>query len=360
MSRNAATRKRAAGERAESQMAFYLNRAFRDATDLRVINDLRLKDPNQPEHDDRPGVCQIDHLVLHRHGAFIIESKSVGDEITVTPDGHGGDEWTYRFNGTRKGVPSPIKQAERQRDLLRTLLQSHRESLLGKMAVGLRTISKVVGGTDQRGFSHMPIQLIVAVSDNGKIKRMNRWKEPMQPFKTFLCKADQVTDRIREELKTHSSWLRNVARQDAAKVRDYGLWSMKPAELDAVTNFLRAHNTSPPAPAVPPQTTPLPGQDLPAPQPVVPAMQRPSTSSNAAKCKSCQSTHLAARSGRYGYYWYCNDCGTNTAMPKLCSVCGADGRRGGKVSIRKQGAKYFRSCQVCGIDQCIWKQPGAG
>lgn len=353
---NATSRKRAAGQRAEDQMAFYLNRAFRESADLRIMNNLRLEDPAQPEHDGRPGVCQIDHLVLHRHGAFIIESKSVGDEITVKPDGHGGDEWTYRINGRHQGVASPIEQAKRQQEFLRALLHANRETLLGRMAAGLRMVSKMIKGTDQRGFTYMPIQLVVAVSDNGKINRQKGWKEPTKPFKTFLCKADHVPARISEELRSHASCIRNAMQKDATHVKDYGLWSMTSDELDAVADFLQARNTSPPAQTLAVPSPTLVDSDLPSPQPIHPTQHAPPTIPGAATCKSCRSSHLDARSGRYGYYWKCRDCGVNTAMSRVCSVCGADGKRGGGVSIRKQGAKYLRSCQACGVDECIWKQ----
>jgi hypothetical protein len=82
-----------AGFEAERQMAHYLHRAFATSADLYVINDLRLVDPEQPEQDGSPGVAQIDHLVLHRYGAFIVESKSV----TGTPPIVGGGP------GTRDG-----------------------------------------------------------------------------------------------------------------------------------------------------------------------------------------------------------------------------------------------------------------
>jgi hypothetical protein len=56
--------------RAEKQMAFYLKRAFRDDSEAWVFNDLRY----QADDDD---AAQIDHLVLHRSGFILVESKSV-------------------------------------------------------------------------------------------------------------------------------------------------------------------------------------------------------------------------------------------------------------------------------------------
>ena len=61
--------------------------------------------------------------------------------------------------------------------------------------------------------------------------------------------------------------------------------------------------------------------------------------------------------GRYGYYWKCADCSANTAMPRVCAVCGDDGAKSKKVRVRKEGAKYFRSCESCEIEECIWTEP---
>jgi hypothetical protein len=73
-------------------------------------------------------------------------------------------------------------------------------------------------------------------------------------------------------------------------------------------------------------------------------------------CKACLSPDLTANWGKFGYYWKCNACGTNTAMPTICSACGAEGQRGQVVRIRKDGPKYFRDCESCGISERIWTQ----
>lgn len=71
------------------------------------------------------------------------------------------------------------------------------------MPRGLRTIARVVVGSDQRGFLSAPIQLIIAISDRGKIKRVGAWNAPEAPFQTFVAKADLVPEKIREEIQRH-------------------------------------------------------------------------------------------------------------------------------------------------------------
>lgn len=351
-----------AGAEAERQMAFYLHRAFADDPDLLVFNDLRLVDPQQPEADGRPGACQIDHLVLHRWGVFIIESKSVTDEVAVRGDGAGGDEWTRRYDRREHGFPSPIQQARRQGEFLRTLLDRRKTQLLGKAPTGFRTIAKLVAGTDQRGFGKLPIQLIVAISDRGKIRRADGWTEPSKPFRTFVSKADLVPDKIRAEFETHRAGSNLLSQSHG----DYGIWSMKAEELLGVAQLLAASDeprTPPPSsadrtpanaqPITPPDASPSP-TPKPAPAPSVAA---PPPTLAGPSCKACGSGNLSARWGHYGYYWKCLACEANTSMPTLCTACGAQGQRGQIVSIRKDGPRYFRVCARCGIDERVWTEP---
>lgn len=342
-----------AGVEAERQMAFYLHRDFSAGSNLFVLNDLRLVDPEQPEHDGRPGVCQIDHLVLHRWGAFIIESKSVTDEVAVRDDGAGGDEWTRKFRGREHGFPSPIQQARRQGEFLRAFLQRYRSELLGKMTAGLRTLSKLMSGTDQRGFVNMPIQIIVAISDHGKIRRVNRWKEPTEPFRAFVSKADLVPAKIREELGKHKAAGSLLGESRG----EYGMWLMKAEEVSAVAGFLAARHEAMARvePAVQTVATPAPAT------PPTGLTPKPAASPAAgAACKGCGGSDLSAQWGKYGYYWNCLNCGTNTSMPTICSACGAEGHRGKIVRIRKEGPKYFRACEQCGIEERIWTESASG
>lgn len=331
--------KRAAGKRAEKQQAFYLHRAFGLSSDIVVLNDIRIEDAEQPEADGSVGVCQLDHLILHRFGAVIVESKSVSDEVSVKGDGHGGDEWARKYGGRQQAFPSPIRQASRQGAFLRVLLQREREQLLGKMPKGTRMIAKLIAGSDQRGFAQMPIQIIVSISDSGKIRRVGGWKEPQEPFPVYVCKADLVTEYVAKEIERHQRHSRLTGPRDG----DYGMWAMKPEEVQAVTAFLSERHT-------PRVQKPAAAVDSAGSAP----LQSTPKHVSAAACRDCASSNLEAKWGRYGYYWMCRDCGKNTAMPTECSVCGVVGSRGETVRIRKDGPKYFRCCTACGIEERIW------
>ena len=66
---------------AESQTAHYLHRRFKDDPEVHVLHGLRIEDQDQPEHDGTVGVCQIDHLIVHRWGMFrnVHRREQVGD-----------------------------------------------------------------------------------------------------------------------------------------------------------------------------------------------------------------------------------------------------------------------------------------
>jgi hypothetical protein len=229
----------AAGTKAEKDLAFYLHRAFAATPDVCVLNDIRLQDEHQPDPDGSPGTCQVDHLVLHQWGAFIIESKSVCEEILVRPDGSGGDEWARVYQGKPQGMPSPIQQANRQANFLRAYLQRHRERILSKVTGVSGLLTKLITGTDQRGFTHMPMQIIIAISDKGSIERLRGWTEPTKPFRTFVAKADLVPDKVSAEIQHHQS-ASKLTSQDPS---GYGVWVIPPADVVKVGQFLAAKHT---------------------------------------------------------------------------------------------------------------------
>lgn len=223
-----------AGAEAEQQLAHYLHRRFAHDPETHVLHGLRLMDRAQPEQNGTPGVCQIDHLLVHRWGMFIIESKAVTQEVQVRPDGSAGDEWSRVYQGKETGMASPIQQARRQSEFLRVFLQRHRKQLLGRHPLGLRTLAKVVWGTDQRGFTDAPIQLVIAVSDSGRIRRVDGWQEPQRPFRVFVTKADLVPDKISQELEQH----RQGANVLSILKGESGLWSIEAQEAAQVAEFL--------------------------------------------------------------------------------------------------------------------------
>lgn len=331
-------RRRAAGQDAEQQMAHYLNRAFEQSDDVALLHGLRLVDETRTDVDGGPVVAQMDHLVLHRHGAFIVESKSCNGSVRITASGSDRDEWAIR-SGSRKytGMKSPLLQAGRQGEVLRDVLMRHDKEVLGKRMLR------------QRSFERMPLQLVVAISDGGMIEYKGRWKPRQEPFADSVEKADQVVEFVREQLKLHTD---NAKLIGSDMKSEYGWWASKPEEVIRTARLLYSLHT----PLVRAQIHAAP----PTEEPTAPAPTRPkkakavAASDGSPVCRSCgQSDQLDGKSGRYGPYWHCSACETNTSMPRLCSACGADDSS--VVRVRKRGSEFVRECGSCSVSEVVWR-----
>ncbi|MEA2067082.1 MAG: nuclease-related domain-containing protein [Thermotogota bacterium] len=194
-----------AGIQAEKQVAYLLKSYFEDARDIHILNGLRLnisKDIN----------AQFDHLVFHKKGVFIIESKSVTTKVKITPQ----QEWLRLIDGHWKGMSSPINQVKRQTELLRKFLQENRKSLLGEI--------KFLLVKEQPGFKNMKIDPIVAISERGMILGYRKTDVP-------VMKADAVPSYIKDELS------KNFPKGIMDKIMDVD-WDLSGDELKRTVQFL--------------------------------------------------------------------------------------------------------------------------
>lgn len=323
----------AAGARVEHDVAFYLHREFATDPDVALLHNLRLEDPQQPEADGRPGVCQVDHMVLHRWGAFIVESKSFASPVTVELDASGGDVWTREYQGRRTGFASPIQQAKRQADFIRAVLQRNSSTLRRAGSLVGDFMRLAAGGETSRAFGRMPLQFVIAYGVNGLVTARRGWKPPARPFRTFVSKADLVPSMIRQEFERHRSGSRLLGPDDG----QYGIWSMTREEMERVGRFLADCH----APLAPRMVAPAPRGASPPPSP-------PPLPVSFAACKTCREARLEPMVGRFGPYWKCSACGTNTSVPATCSRCQAERTTGAPVEVHRDGNGFARTCGACG------------
>lgn len=327
-----------AGAAAERQMAFYLNRAFASDVGVHIINDLRLELANGD-------ALQIDHLVIHRHGMIIVESKSVGSGVSVNQRG----EWTRRIGGREQGMPSPIEQARRQGDALRALLRSHSTDLRDRRLLG------ILPG----GFKHCPMEVIVAISDNGIIERRGGADPPE------VKKADQVAGTVRDIVERHRKAASLIGMMRSSDPKDdSGMYDLRESEIARIIPFLLSRHRPLAGPATRPATgAPEPnGELVPAAPPSVaepPPGSAPAIAIPGHRCRHCGShTVREVRWGNRAYYAVCAGCGKGTDLSRICISCGREGR------IRKQGPAYFRDCptkpQGCGRSEVIVVGEGPG
>ena len=342
---HAATRRAQAGARAEQNMAFYLRRAFGDhCPEVLVFHDLRV------EHNGE--VAQMDHLVVHSHGLFIIESKSISGEIQILPDG----QFIRIFGSKRVGMPSPIQQARRQADVLRRLLQANKVTLRDRKLFGMV----------QGGFSKCPIEIRVAISDQGIIRGDGNVSE--------VRKADLITEDVERRVAAHR---RGGSLLNLDPNNDDGLYQFTPGEMDRLRHFLleqhrpRARSSS--SEETSPQVVSRPAQSKPCP-PATRAGARPTSAppqqsmavppaatpvetntEGAARarylCSKCHSLDLRVVHGKFGYYFKCQACSGNTWIDTRVEGSDTKGR------IRKSGHDFYLVCGDSGREQLIFTNP---
>lgn len=91
---------------------------------------------------------------------------------------------------------------------------------------------------------HAPMQLVIAVSDGGRIRRLDGWKPPEKPFRVFVKKADLVPEQIEEELGRHRIGANPL---HVRPVGAYGIWGMTVEEVPRVAKFLAERHVDRPA-----------------------------------------------------------------------------------------------------------------
>jgi hypothetical protein len=340
-----------AGRAAEEQMAFYLRRALKDDPKIRIFNGFRFVRDGE--------VAQIDHLVLHNYGGIIVESKSVATEVRVGQDG----AWTRVYNGVEQGMKSPVIQARMQGDLLRKLLEDHAAELLNKL-LGIQT-----------HFKAMPIDVLVAISDRGVLKR----REGAAPE---AMKADQIPDRI---LDIIANYRKGASMFSLSFKVSY---SLNDSEVERISAFVVAHHTpwqreSQDGPAqdgsqaravgitasatrlLEPESaasTETHGELQTAPSNLaeVPKSVSDRQEATGPRCAKCHSSNLKLEY-RYNFFLRCGDCQAATPLVLLCGRCGTDRRDIQKPDTFKEHGVWSITCTNCGnaIPVDVTKPPTA-
>ncbi len=244
-----------AGRAAEEKMAFYLRTYFEDAKDVFVLNSIRVEPPGEE------WAIQMDHMVIHPFGLFIIESKSVTGKVQIKEDG----QWVRWFKDKSSGMQDPIVQSEIQAMRLKKLLSRQ--------------------ARPATFFDAVPFDSVVAISDQGQLL-------PSLPPRVY--KADQIPQVIQTKLGTS----RQVGQAPL----------LQPAHMEKLGEFLVVSHR-PWVAQKPPERPSVPeGTKCPS----------------AHVCKHCGSSKLRIRWGeRYkNYYFECLDCMKNTSIRTNCEACG--------------------------------------
>ncbi|MFT6910745.1 MAG: transcription elongation factor Elf1 [Oleiphilaceae bacterium] len=303
-----------AGDKQESDVAYQLDRLLKKK-ECKIIHDLRLTDG---EYN-----AQIDHLIIHKYGFVIIESKSIKGSVTVNQQG----EWTRSVGNRWEGMPSPIKQVEMQYKMLNAVLEGSAPQLLGKW-LGLQ---KYLGGRIN--------DIIIAISSNAIFDR----KEAPKATSELVLKTEFVSDHVNTLMKRCGGVLSShpwFTDKEFANIYEHLIY-LKECSGNEVKNDKNMVSLILPAPKE---------SERDDSTPVVWAKPQSSNQVTAKikkallHCKSCSSSDdLKGAYGKFGYYIQCG-CGTNTSMKLDCISCSAPKS---KVKIKKKGQEYSGNCSAC-------------
>lgn len=286
-----------AGFKAEEKMAFYLSRAFKDTKDILVLNGIRLESGNDS--------VQIDHLIIHKYGMIIVESKSVYGEITINDHG----EW-QRLE-YKRGMGSPIEQAKSQAIFLQNYLN---ESGLKPPHDAFKSLVHKIT------FDHVPIDVLVAISDTGIITRR---PETLQIDKVH--KADMIVEKIKEKIisyrKQDSIWSSDLLTPTPLKI--------SPELMNDIAQFLKEEH--------------IPKEKhvrLQVKQDKV-TFTVPASVKREFVCQKCGSGNISILYGRFGYYFKCKECNKTMSINKTCPKCGQLSK------LRKDRNQFYIECKKC-------------
>ena len=159
------------GHDAEVKMAACLEETFGGSDDIMVFNDLHIK--------YRQHKTQIDHLIAHRHGFVLIETKYISDTLLVNRN----FKFSRHKNGRKYHVRSPLSQAEKQRQVLVDVLNYHRREIFQGRDV-----------TNIPLFSPDRLEILISiVSPNPVI---------VQPDSCQVMDVDEVCDTVQAKIST--------------------------------------------------------------------------------------------------------------------------------------------------------------
>jgi hypothetical protein len=334
-------RTRRAGLRGEREAAYLIDFDYAASPNWAVIHDLRL------EHGGR--VAQIDHLLINRWmDVYVLETKSFHAGVKITEDGE-----FLRWNDYRKtyeGMASPIEQNERHIQVLR--------DAMAQIELPMRLGARIAPS----------FHSFVLVSPKAKVYRPTRFDT------SRVIKADQLKKAIWRDIDNENALLSLL--KTAAKIVSGETVDFVARQLAALHRPLRVASEAVSSVEVgsPPDavsTTPAPMRIEPALDPspsslaapikpeaaTVAASMRPDGATEASAttctCKACRSSRGSVLYGKYGYYFKCQDCSTNTAIRFSCAP-------GHAPRLRGERGSFFRECADCGSSDLFHRNPAAG
>ena len=298
------------GIKGEKEAAYELDFRYKNSKNYILLHDLRFEVSGR--------VAQIDHLLIDRClNVYIFETKNFSSGIKINENGE-FLSWNS-YQKTYEGIPSPLAQNERHLLVLNEFFKTH------------ETPTRL-------GFKLTPnIIPLVLISNTARIDR----PEKFDTSAVLKCDAlAETMDKHTKDMGTielFSNVGRIVSRETIEKVGRLLKYSHKPITI----NYLGKFGLSERLEKQPEKQNTQPIEKVKSVQPV----------KCDSSCSKCSSENTTILSGRYGYYFKCQDCQGNTAIKLKCAT------KSCKPRIRKQKGQFFEECATCKSSRLFYKNP---
>ena len=298
------------GIKGEKEAAYELDFRYKNSKNYILLHDLRLV-VNQR-------VAQIDHLLIDRClNVYIFETKNFSSGIKINENGE-FLSWNS-YQKTFEGIPSPLAQNERHTLVLNDFFKTHEMPT----RLGLKLTPKIIP--------------LVLISKTARIDRPEKFDtSAVLKVDALASTLDKHTKNI-SAIELFSNVGRIVSRETIEKVGRLLKYSHKPISI----NYLGKFGLSEGLEKQPETITTRPVEKT---KPVKPIMKDSS-------CSKCNSENTTILSGRYGYYFKCQDCQGNTAIKLKCATKSCEPR------IRKQKDQFFEECATCKSSRLFFQNP---
>jgi hypothetical protein len=323
---------RKAGVKGEEQSAYLIDFEYAKSPNWAVIHDLRL------EHGGR--TAQIDHVLINRWmDVYVLETKYFSSGMKVTEEGEFLRYDSYKR--TYVGMSSPLEQNDRHIQVLKDVL----DTIDLPTRLGIRIAPN--------------FQSFVLVAPEARVIRPERFDT------SRIIKADQLKKSLWRDfesenplfgiLKTAAKLVSGetvelVARQLAAKHVPLVRGRYQVAEAVPETS-VSISSSAPVATFGVTRNEPSPASTRTfEPKADVTHAESGEGVPPGPACKSCSSSAGTILYGKYGYYFKCDGCATNTAIRLQCAV-------GHAPRLRKDGLRFLRECAQCRTSILFYSNP---
>lgn len=279
------------GYKSEKNSAYYFNFYLKESSNNIILHDIRI------EHNGR--VAQLDHIIVNRLGIILLENKSFRGKLTINADG----SLSVDYGKNIRTFPNPIEQNNRHKEVVKELIGD-------KMDLPFNM--KLFGG--------IPITSKVIIDPNTSVTNTTL-PEEFERADSFISNRVKEMDNI-STIDVFKSIAKTITMERVKEISNFLIKNHKPIKF----NYLRKY----------------------------PIKQKVSEKSLNTKkklhfCSKCKSSNIEIVYGKYGYYFKCLSCFSNSKIKLSCATDKCE------LRIKKNKLKFFKVCKTCKKEELFFE-----